>query len=412
MNILKHELVPALGCTEPIAIAYVAAKARDILGVAPESIEMACSGNVIKNVKGVTVPNSGGLKGIEAAAILGVVAGEADRGLEVLQSVTPKDIEKTKQFIEQGICSCSLIENVDNLYIIATVKGEDQTASVEIKTEHTNISKITKNGEVIFENDLEKGLETINKDLLNVKDIIEFADSVAIKDVEDILQRQIQLNTAIAIEGLKNKYGTEVGRTLLESYGDDVRTRARAMSAAGSDARMSGCSLPVIINAGSGNQGMTVSLPVIEYAKELNSSKEELYRALIVANLISIHQKKYIGNLSAYCGATSAGCGAGCGITYLHGGRYEEISMTIVNTIGNIGGMVCDGAKPSCAAKIASAVEAGIMGHMIGKKNNVFMPGEGLVEDDVEGTIQNLGRMGRVGMKSTDVEILKIMIGE
>ncbi|WP_312644033.1 L-serine ammonia-lyase, iron-sulfur-dependent, subunit alpha [Hydrogenoanaerobacterium sp.] len=413
LAILKSELIPALGCTEPIAIAFAAAKVCEVLGCRPQSIEMACSGNIIKNVKGVTVPNSGGLKGIDVAAVLGVVGGRADKNLEVLQSITPEHIEETKQLVANGYCKCSLIEGVENLYIIAKAWAGEQSATVEIKSKHTHITKITKNGEVIYkQDDISNTAETGDKSLLNVKDIIEFADTVCIDDVSELLDRQIEMNTAIADEGLKHSYGTEVGRTLLEFYGNDVRVRARARSAAGSDARMSGCALPVVINSGSGNQGMTVSLPVIEYAYELGASKEQLYRALVVANLISIHQKKYIGSLSAYCGATSAGCGAGCGITYLHGGRYEDISKTIVNTIGNIGGMVCDGAKPSCAAKIASAVDAGIMGFLMAKKDRVFQPGEGLVQGDVEHTIQNLGRMGRVGMKSTDVEILNIMIGK
>ncbi|MEM1483321.1 L-serine ammonia-lyase, iron-sulfur-dependent, subunit alpha [Oscillospiraceae bacterium PP1C4] len=413
LAILKSELVPALGCTEPIAIAFAAAKAREILGCMPESIEMDCSGNIIKNVKGVTVPNSGGLKGIDVAAVLGVVGGRADKNLEVLQNITPEHIEETKRLVAISCCKCGLIENVENLYIIAKVKAGDQSATVEIKTKHTHITKITKNGETIFtQDDIADANKAGDKSLLNVRDIVEFADIVAIEDVKQILDQQIAMNTEIANEGLKNSYGTQVGRTLLEFYGDDVRVRARAKSAAGSDARMSGCALPVVINSGSGNQGMTVSLPVIEYAQELGATKEQLYRALVVANLISIHQKKYIGSLSAYCGATSAGCGAGCGITYLYGGKYDEISKTIINTIGNIGGMVCDGAKPSCAAKIASAVDAGIMGFLMGSKDRVFQSGEGLVQGDVEHTIQNLGRMGREGMKSTDVEILNIMIGK
>lgn len=413
LAILKNELVPALGCTEPIAIAFAAAKAREILGCMPNSMEVAATGNIIKNVKGVTVPNSGGLKGVEAAAVLGVVGGRAEEKLEVLQSITPKNIEETKYLISQGFCTCSLLENEENLYIIAKVRSGVNDVSVEIKSQHTYITKITKNGEIIFTKDeMKRKKEIGDKSLLNVKDIIKFADIVKIDDVKDIFEQQVEMNTAIAVKGLTYSYGTQVGRTLLECCGNDVRIRACAMSAAGSDARMSGCALPVVINSGSGNQGMAVSLPVIVYAEELHLSKEELYRALAVSNLISIHQKKYIGSLSAYCGATSAGCGAGCGITYLYGGRYDEICKTITNTIGNIGGMICDGAKPSCAAKIASAVNAGILGYMLSRKNHVFKAGEGLVEEDVESTIQNLGRVGRIGMKSTDVEILNIMIGK
>lgn len=412
VEILRSELVPALGCTEPIALAYAAAKAREVLGEMPEKIRMFCSGNIIKNVKGVKVPNSGGMKGIEAAAILGVIGGRADKKLEVLQSITENDIQKTKRLLNTNFCQCELLEGVENLYIIAEVISKKNKVTVEVKNQHTNITRIIKNNEVIFESAQEDKKKVIRKELLSVKDIIEFADTVNLEDVRDILEQQIEFNSRIAEEGLRHKYGTEVGRTLLEFYGTDVKVRAKAMSAAGSDARMSGCALPVVINSGSGNQGMTVSLPVIEYAKELKVEKEKLYRALVVANLIAIHQKRFIGSLSAYCGATSAGCGAGCGIAYLYGGKYEEISQTIINTIANIGGMVCDGAKSSCAAKIASAVDAGIMGYMMSKKDRVFQPGEGLVEDDVEKTIRNLGRMGREGMRNTDVEILNMMLGK
>lgn len=411
--ILKNELIPALGCTEPIALAFAAAKVREVLGEMPEAIKMYCSGNIIKNVKGVVVPNSGGLKGIEVAATLGVVSGRADKALEVLQFVTPEDIEETKKLVAEGYCECELLEGIENLHIVAKATCKENTAVVEVKDGHTHIIKMTKNRNLVFEQpELMSTEKSKGKELLNVKEIIEFANDVEIDDIKDILKQQIELNTNIANEGLEHKYGTEVGRTLLEFYGNDVRTRARAMSAAGSDARMSGCALPVVINSGSGNQGITVSLPVIEYAKELHVEKEKLYRALVVANLISVHQKRFIGSLSAYCGATSAGCGAGCGIAYLHGGGYKEIAETITNTIANIGGMVCDGAKPSCAAKIASAVEAGILGYTMSTQGRVFGAGEGLVEENVEQTIRNLGRMGRAGMRATDVEILNIMIGK
>lgn len=411
LNILKHELVPALGCTEPIAIAYATAKAREVLGQFPQMIEIRCSGNIIKNVKGVTVPNSGGLKGIDIAAILGVVGGDAKKELEVLTDVTEEDIEKTKQLAKQGFCQCKLEENVENLHIVAKAIFEEHYAEITIINRHTYITKIIKDNKIIFEampTDNQK--EIVDKSLLNVKDIIEFANFVKIQDVEPILKRQIEMNIAISNEGLNHKYGAQVGRTLLQVYGNDVRTRARARAAAGSDARMGGCSLPVVINSGSGNQGMTVSLPVYEFAKELLVSDEMLYRALVVSNLISIHQKKYIGSLSAYCGAVSAACGSGAAITYLYGGTYEEISLTIVNTIANVGGIVCDGAKSSCAAKIASAVEAAIMAHYLSLNNRTFKPGEGIVQEDVEKTIKSMGYIGRVGMKNTDTEILNIMI--
>lgn len=411
VKILKHELVPALGCTEPIAIAYAAAKARDILGRFPESVEMRCSGNIIKNVKGVTVPNSRGLKGIDAAAVLGVTGGDAHRELEVLESVTEADIAKTRELLVRGFCTCSLIGQVENLYIVAKVMAGDEYAEVTIINRHTLITRIVKNDQVLFAMDVaEDSPGHVDKSCLNVKDILEFANQVNIEDVKEVLERQIQLNSAIAEEGLRHEYGVQVGRTLLDVYGNDVKIRARARAAAGSDARMGGCSLPVVINSGSGNQGMTVSLPVIEYARELNVGEEMLYRALVVSNLISIHQKKYIGSLSAYCGAVSAACGSGSGITYLYGGNYEDISFTITNTIANVGGIVCDGAKPSCAAKIASAVDAAILAHHLGMAHRAFQPGEGIVKEHVEDTIKSMGYIGRVGMRETDAEILNIMI--
>lgn len=411
VKILNNELVPALGCTEPIAIAYAAAKARATLGTFPDRVEMHCSGNIIKNVMGVTVPNSGGLRGIDVAATLGIVGGDADRELEVLEDITQEDIDKTKQLVDEGFCQCKLQEDVENLYIVAKVIKDEHFAEVTIINRHTLITKIVKDGEVLFEHKVsEESPDYVDKSLLNVKDILTFADEVNIDDIREAISSQITLNSAISDEGMKNHYGAEVGRTLLEVYGDDVKVRARARAAAGSDARMGGCSLPVVINSGSGNQGMTVSLPVIEFAKELNASEEKLYRALVVSNLIAIHQKKYIGSLSAYCGAVSAACGAGAAITYLYGGNEEEVGLTITNTIGNVGGIVCDGAKSSCAAKIASAVEAAVLAHYMASKHHCFQPGEGIVQNDVEGTIRSMGYIGRVGMKITDTEILNIMI--
>lgn len=411
VKILDHELVPALGCTEPIAIAYAAAKARAVLGEFPDHVEMCCSGNIIKNVMGVTVPNSGGLRGIDVAATLGIVGGDAERELEVLEDITEADIEKTKQLVADGFCECRLQEDVENLYIVAKVIKGKHFAEVTIINRHTLITKIVKDDEVIFRHKVsESSPDFVDKSLLNVEDILTFANEVNLDDVRAVLSNQIQMNSAISEEGMKNPYGAEVGRTLLEVYGDDVKVRARARAAAGSDARMGGCSLPVVINSGSGNQGMTVSLPVMEFAKALNCTEDELYRALVVSNLIAIHQKKYIGSLSAYCGAVSAACGAGAAITYMKGGTLEEVGLTIVNTIGNVGGIVCDGAKSSCAAKIASAVEAAIMAHFMAMKHHSFQPGEGIVQENVEDTIKSMGYIGRVGMKITDTEILNIMI--
>ncbi|MDO4285107.1 MAG: L-serine ammonia-lyase, iron-sulfur-dependent, subunit alpha [Eubacteriales bacterium] len=414
LEILKEELVPALGCTEPIALAYCAAIAKKVYDGEPEHMDVYCSGNIIKNVKSVTVPNSGGMHGIEAAALLGMVGGRADKKLEVLEEVNEEERARTRELLEQGFCTCHLEEGVKNLYIRVELRGKDHLVKVVIAEKHTQLEYVERDGEVLFSLEKQKDAEHKKdiRELLEVKDILNFADEVKMEEIEETIGRQVTLNSAISEEGLRNHYGAEVGRTLLAAYGDDVKVRARARAAAGSDARMNGCSLPVIINSGSGNQGMACSLPVIEFAKEGNVSKERMYRALVVSNLISIHQKKYIGSLSAYCGAVSAACGAGAAITYLHGGDYEAVSRTITNTIANMGGVVCDGAKSSCAAKIASAVDAAIMAYTLENANHYFLPGEGLVQDDVEDTIKNLGYVGRVGMKSTDVTILKLMIQE
>lgn len=413
LNILKQELVPALGCTEPIAIAYAAAKAHQVLGEFPDSVNMSLSGNIIKNVKGVTVPNSGGLKGIDVAAILGIVGGNADKALEVLSEITEDDIARTRELVKQHVCSCSLVEGVDNLYITAKVIKGDHFASVTIEHQHTNITRIEKDGEVILDNPYQAECKTvIDKSKLTVKDILDFADQVRIEDVQPIIDRQIKLNSAIAQEGLDNNYGAQIGKTLMHVWGKSVTTRACARAAAGSDARMGGCSMPVVINSGSGNQGMTVSLPVIVFADEWEVSHEKLCRSLVVSNLIAIHQKYYIGSLSAYCGAVSAGAGAGAGIAYLCGGGFKEIAHTVVNSLAIVSGIVCDGAKASCAAKIASAVEAGILGYNMYIRGQQFYGGDGIVTKGVEETLQNVGRLGKEGMKETNEEIIKIMIGE
>lgn len=412
LNILKSELIPALGCTEPIAIAYASAKAAQLLGEFPDSIEMRLSGNIIKNVKGVTVPNSGGLKGIDIAAVLGAVGGNADKALEVLEEITPEHIQKAKELTELGICSCSLAENVPNLYISAKARKDSHYAEIVIADQHTNIVKMEKDGKLLLKKELETVTEpvSVDKSKLTVKDILEFADQIKIEDIEEIIGQQVRLNTAIAQEGLDNNYGAQIGKTLMHVWGKSVTTRACARAAAGSDARMGGCSMPVVINSGSGNQGITVSLPVIVYADEWEVSREKLYRSLIVSNLIAIHQKYYIGSLSAYCGAVSAACGAGAGITYMYGGSYQQVSLTIINTLGNVGGIVCDGAKPSCAAKIASSVDAALMAFQLSIQNKSFLPGEGIIKGDVEETIKSMGYIGRVGMRATDTEILNVMI--
>lgn len=410
LTALRKELVPALGCTEPIAIAYASAKARDVLGEFPDKIELLCSGNIIKNVKGVMVPNANGMRGVEIAAILGVIGGNAQRELEVLEEITPQHIEKAKELLSKGFFSYQMAKGVDNLYISATVYARAHSARVTLKNHHTNIAEIMKDGEYLYRNIATVEKQETDWSLWSIQGILDFADTADLLEIQDVLDRQIMLNCAISKEGLRNPYGSQIGRTLLECYGNDVRIRAAAYAAAGSDARMGGCSMPVVINSGSGNQGMTASLPVIEYAKELGVSRDKLYRALLVSNLVAIYQKHFIGSLSAFCGAVTAACGSGAAITYLHGGDYAAVSRTIINTLATVGGIVCDGAKSSCAAKIASALDAAIMAHHMSMQGRVFQPGEGLVMDDVEKTIRNIGYMGRVGMAQTDIEILGLMM--
>lgn len=416
LKILKEELVMALGCTEPIAIAYAAARARQLLGGMPDRCVVHCSGNIVKNVMGVTVPNSGGLRGIDVAALLGVVGGNPELELAVLEGITDAHRAAVRELLKQeGYCTCKLIENVATLYIVVELTAGEHTALVEVQNTHKNITRMEKDGVSCMkrvptrEEKIQKGGD---RSLLTVDNIVEFADCVELEDVEPILDTQIQCNMAICREGLEHPYGAEVGRVLLDDHDYiTVSNRAVAYAAAGSDARMNGCPMPVVINSGSGNQGITVSVPVIVYAEERRSSRERLLRALVVANLISIHQKKYIGSLSAYCGVTSAACGAACGVCYLQGHPIRVLRDTITNTIATVGGMVCDGAKSSCAAKIATALQTALLGMKMGVRRCTFQPGEGLVEEDVEQTIYNIGRMGRVGMKATDDEILNIMLG-
>lgn len=413
IEILRSELIPALGCTEPIAIAYASAKARDVLGSFPEKLELYCSGNVVKNVKGVNVPNACGLKGIDVAGVLGVVAGNSDKELEVLTSATESDVKQTQALIADGFVKVELVEGVANLYIRAVAISGEHSAEVTILNKHTFITDIKKDGKTLIHEDYEAHTNSnVDKSTLNVKDILDFADTVDVDLVKDLLDQQISMNIAISDEGLTGKYGAQIGKTLLDTCGNTVQIRAKARAAAGSDARMNGCSLPVVINSGSGNQGLTVSLPVIEYANEMEVSQEKLYRALLVSNLVAIYQKYYIGSLSAFCGAVSAATGAGAAITYLCGGTYEQIAMTIINSLANTGGIVCDGAKASCAAKIASSVEAAILGHNMAMKGICFSAWDGIIQGDVEDTIRSVGYVGRVGMKETDIEILKIMLGQ
>ena len=413
IDILRRELVPALGCTEPISIAYVAAKAREILGGFPDRIITECSGNIIKNTKSVIVPGTKNLKGIEAATIIGAVGGDASKELEVLANITDEDVELTKKLVKEHICKTKLLNSKAKLHIVVTMFKGNEYALVEAIHTHTGIVRIEKNGVKLLNIPYYEDYgsqEILDKSILNLESILDFANVVNISDVEPILSKQIDYNTAIAMEGLRNKYGANIGATLLEIYGDDVKISAKAMAAAGSDARMSGCQLPVVINSGSGNQGITASLPVIVYGKRMNCSMDKIYRALCISNLVAIYQKSGIGRLSAYCGAVSAAAGAGAGITYLYGGGIKEIANTITNTLANISGIICDGAKPSCAAKIASSVDAAIVASMMSLKGKVFAPGEGIVKDDVEKTVESIAKIAKEGMKITDEVVLKIMV--
>ena len=414
IQILKEELVPAMGCTEPIALAYAGAKAREVLGCVPDKVLVEASGSIIKNVKSVIVPNTNHLKGIPAAVTAGIIAGKAEKELEVIAEVTPDEIEQMITFLKETPITVEHIDQGITFDIVLTLYKEDSYAKVRIANYHTNIVHIEKEGEVVFdipvEGENEEGLT--DRSLLDMKSIWNFINTVDVVDIKEVIGRQIEYNTAIADEGLRGDYGANIGSVLLSAYGDDVRTRAKARAAAGSDARMNGCELPVIINAGSGNQGMTCSLPVLEYAKELNVTEEKKYRALALSNLTAIHQKTGIGRLSAYCGAVSAGAAAGAGIAYLCGGGYEEVIHTVVNALAIVSGMVCDGAKASCAAKIAASVDAGILGYNMYLNGQQFYAGDGIVTKGVEATIQNIGRLGKEGMRETNEEIIKMMIGE
>ncbi len=416
LAVLRSNLQLALGCTEPIAAALAAAKAREVLGAMPSRMTLDCSGNIIKNVNGVVVPHSNGMKGVDVAAVLGLVGGKPHRQLEVLEDITDSHIAETKALIAQGFCTCRLVENVENLYIRVFLETDDgHSAEVVMRNHHTNITYIAKDGKVLQEDtglpDKTSGhAESGDPGLLNVKNIIEFAEAVRLEDVSELIERQIACNIALSNEGLQNPWGIQMGATLLASCGDSLPVRARAAAAAGSDARMSGCTLPAVINSGSGNQGITVTVPVVVYAQELGIDRERLIRALVVSNLISVHQKKYIGSLSAYCGAVSAATGAACGIAWMMGQPYKVICDTITNSIATSGGVVCDGAKPSCAAKISTAVEMALNALELAKLGRVFQPGEGLVKQDVEETIKSVGRMAKNGMKATDIEILNIML--
>ena len=408
-KVLKDELVPAMGCTEPIAIAYAAARAREALGVFPTRAELCVSGNIIKNAKSVVVPHTGGMKGIEAALIAGLVGGDTDARLEVLSHIAPEDIAEMERVRDVLPVKLSLSESDSMFDIGVRLFSESDSAYVRITDRHTNVVLVERNGDRLFEGKVvEREEERIRE--LSVEEIVTYADTVDIDDIKDVIQRQITCNTAIAEEGLSGNWGANVGRVYMTSYSPDVSVRAKAYAAAGSDARMNGCELPVIINSGSGNQGLTASLPVIVYWRELGLSEERLLRALCLSNLLTVHIKHGIGTLSAYCGAVCAGAGAGAGIAYLHGGGYREIAHTLVNTLAIDSGMICDGAKASCAAKIATAVENGILGFNLFRSGNQFLGGDGIVKKGVEKTIESVSTLARLGMTDTDKVILSIML--
>lgn len=412
INVLKEELIPAMGCTEPIAIAYAGAIAREHLGCLPERVEIEVSGNIIKNVKSVIVPNTGGLRGIEVAAAAGIVAGDAAKELKVISEVSTEAVAVIHKFLESTPITVNFSDSKKIFDIMITVYGNGHSAYVRICEFHTNIVEIREDDKYVLQKDIavEDSLGFTDRGFMNVQEIIEFADTARIEDVKDILDLQIECNVNISEEGLAGDYGANIGKVLLKTYGtDDVKIRAKAKAAAGSDARMNGCEMPVVINSGSGNQGITASIPVIEYAKELGVSDEKRYRALLVSNLITIHLKSGSGRLSAYCGAVSAGCASGAGIAYLYGGGVDEVSHTIVNSLAITSGIICDGAKASCAAKIATAIDAGILGYHMYKEGQQFYGGDGIVSKGVENTIKNVGQLAKEGMATTDQEILKIM---
>lgn len=412
VQILNEELVPAMGCTEPIAVAYAAAKAREVLGCMPEKTLVEVSGNIIKNVKSVIVPHTGGLYGIEAATAAGIVAGKAEKELEVISEVTPAQVQEIGAYLKTASIQVAHAATGKVFDIIITMEGEGHRAMVRIVDRHTNMVTVMKDDTYLVNEPVDAAAPAVKKtdrSILSLKGIVEFADTCDLSLVKDLLDKQISSNMAIAEEGLKGSYGANIGRVMLMG-GQDIRTKVRAWAAAGSDARMNGCEMPVYINSGSGNQGITVTVPVVVFGRESGHSQEDIYRALLVSNLVAIHIKTGIGTLSAYCGAVSAGVAAGCAIAYLDSGTYEAVAQTLINAIAIDSGLICDGAKASCAAKIASSVDSGLLGYEMYKQGNNFRGGDGILQDDVEATIRNVGSLARNGMVGTDQEIIRIMV--
>ena len=414
LNILREELRPAMGCTEPIALAYAGAKGRQLLGAIPEKVTARISGAIIKNVKSVIVPNTGGQHGIVPAISIGIVAGDAEKELQVISQVTEDQLPALQSFMASVPVALSQADSELAFDIDLTLHRGTESARIRITNHHTNVVYLEKNGEILLNLPIVESSEDhlTDKSCLNIEDIVAFADCLDVEDVRSTIGQQLKCNLALAEEGLKNNWGANIGSVLLRRQGNLLSKQAAAYAAAGSDARMSGCEMPAMIISGSGNQGITASVPVAVYARELGKTEEELLRAVAVSDLVTIHQKTGIGRLSAYCGAISAGCGAGAGIAYLMGGKSHAVAHTVVNAIAILSGTICDGAKPSCAAKIAMAVEAGFMGWEMAKSGREFFGGDGIVTKGVENTIRNVGQLARDGMMETDREIIRIMLGK
>ncbi len=411
LAILSGELIPAMGCTEPIALAFASARAREVLGGTPEQITAYCSGNIIKNVRCVSIPNSGGMIGVEAACALGAFGGNASRVMEVLEEVTEENLSATKEFLSQGKCQVNYLDSEIPLHFIVEAKRKDDTVTVEVRHAHTNIVRIEKNGETVYKNKAAiDETASVDRSALSIETIKEFADTIEISKIKSMLDMQIRCNMDIAYEGMSGDYGIGIGKAIRESYPDSVVTRMRAYAAAASEARMDGCDMPVIINSGSGNQGIASSVPVIVYAREMSISQEKLYRALAFSGLMTVYQKEFIGKLSAFCGAVSASCAAGAAITYMVGGTVRQIEDTIDNTLADIPGIICDGAKISCAAKIASALDAAMLAHSMAMKGKAYAANTGILKEDAGETISCVGYIGKVGMRQTDQEIVRVML--
>ena len=407
---LAEELIPAMGCTEPIAIAYCAAVCREQLGAEPEEIEIWVSRNIIKNVKSVVVPNTDHMKGIEVACAAGIVAAHSERQLEVLAYITAEEKVALKELAESGKIKIHVSEEPDIFYIRVFLAANGQNAEVTIRTDHTNVTSIKKNGATILSKPIVPEEEEA-KSLWRIEDVLDAARYMPLDNVKHLLERQIEYNMAISKEGLDHDYGASIGKILLRRDPDSLRTRARASAAAGSDARMNGCELPVVITSGSGNQGITASVPVVIYAHALAAGEEKLLRAVLLSDLITIYLKQGIGKLSAYCGAISAGCGSGAGIAYLHDCTDAQIEHAVENALAINSGIICDGAKSSCAAKIAMAVEGGLLGFDMAMAERNFEGGDGIVQETADETIAAVGKIASQGMVETDKEIIDVMLG-